>query len=451
MKSLFGLTASSDFRKQTSIVSRINIKEGIKSGDNLYSKIDRHEIFALVCEVICESFGDVSSLPKLTYTVKGSPEALKLSTRMITGEMTKKLLEDVEDIDLLWAALVHSLKASDELLSYEQLAQLAPVDDGCVMAPPARAPDTTVQIQQLLGYLFSTAEQLIRRSKILASIVISDLKQIFLRSDDSRSHLSVFKAHSGLRSLAAHNVVLFPQVRAFYRIVGKELPKNSAELWFKSYPAPVFQQQPQMDDLDAATMKTTLAPFVVQRNKTFNSGMCSPRLNKTPMSIYTQSKLKSEWGRDSEDWDNAREIKMGTKKFEEHLIKRSIIENLKQEAHRRVTLAAPKVMRNKSFEFDDDGDDDYDYNDDDYVIDESVVAEEKEKNGTEKGGKNDEEEEGKGEEGDGNDDEVEDDIIETMATKMIEKALNNHYVERNHVNISTATYVEVHFCVIINI
>jgi hypothetical protein len=201
MKAFLGLGRSKE--GAPSSASSIKISKPPRATSSS-SPVEKHgageDVLLLLCEVICESFDQSSPAPRLSSTTKASNEALQLSKRIVTrdiSQFSKAALEAVEDVDVLWAALVLTLLSMEELISTEQLAQIAAVDFDDLSEPPLAAPVVTVRRQQLLGAVLATAEQLIIRSKLCASVVSADLLRLFLRDQENstRSRLSLASAH----------------------------------------------------------------------------------------------------------------------------------------------------------------------------------------------------------------------------------------------------------------
>jgi hypothetical protein len=265
------------------------------------------DLIVTACEVICESFDTSSPPPKLSATTKGSVEVGRLVQLIgrVDDSLTKSALEYVEDADVLWAAVVRSLLLRDELLSIDQLASIAPETEEAVAKIPNNSLDVSVKRQRLLGALLATAEQLIARSKSIAPIVISDLIDIFIRKRDTLPARARCNAESGLQYLAIHNGIFFPFARAFYRSVQKAHPRDPVALWTAHFPVPKSPAQSQAAPLKEDSIGTDLNPGKGKQRQGKGT-VLEPSRSTDEFNEEFASTAKSNWGRDSEDWDAAR-------------------------------------------------------------------------------------------------------------------------------------------------
>jgi len=275
------------------------------------------DIIITACEVICESFDASTPPPKLSVATKGSAEVKRLarSFTRADGNLTKTMIEDIEDADVVWAAIVHVLTGTEELLSLDQLSSFAPISEESISEVPESSLDITVKRQRLLGAVFATAEQLIARSKVIGPIVVTDLRDIFLREKESLYRETIHKAESGLRYISVHNSLFFPFARAFYRAVQKGLPRDPVALWTANFPAPKVPQAPVTQvqvskNYDPQTEKVVTVKEKLQDAKQ-RQELQQQTVVKDDFSLVTVASSSgdastSNWGRNSEDWDAAR-------------------------------------------------------------------------------------------------------------------------------------------------
>ena len=180
------------------------------------------------------------------------------------------------------------------MITYQQLLDLSPENPFDLSEKPLSPPDITVKTQRLLGALIATSEQLIVRSSALAPIIVAEMKDMFLKDTDvqMRNSLSLYDAENGLRNMLTHNITLFPYAQSFYKAVKKNPPRDPITLWEAAYPPPKDPLYKSLDEDDVDLINS--APFPDTKN-------LDDDLTNT---------VQSTWGRDSEDWDRAREEKL---------------------------------------------------------------------------------------------------------------------------------------------
>ena len=230
MKALFKAFSTSKSKKTAFSSSNSNVPI-----DYAYSScMNESTINTLVdaLDVVCSTFDQFSSVPKIVQENRATIEVMKLVQKLTSGSATKEMIENVEDINIIWASIIKTIVNFSSMLSKDDLSRLLSRDPntGQVVSTsdePPEPPKVTVHQQRLLGALFATSEQLMTRNKYSIPAIIHDIVSIFLRDDpfvDAVASYPVLvekrNAILGVRALCAWNQVLFPYSKAFYRRVG---------------------------------------------------------------------------------------------------------------------------------------------------------------------------------------------------------------------------------------
>ena len=106
MRNLFGLNnKKSD--KDHNVVSNIQIQNNYDNKVSKISSVDQlSEIIIVALQIICESFDDRSLPPRLSKFTRSSLDVIKLSQRMLNGDVSKGTFESLEDIDKIWCVKI---------------------------------------------------------------------------------------------------------------------------------------------------------------------------------------------------------------------------------------------------------------------------------------------------------------------------------------------------------
>ena len=102
MRNLFGLNNKKSGQDHH-IVSNIQIQNNYENKVSKISSVDQlSEIIIVALQIICESFDDRSLPPRLSKFTRSSLDVIKLSQRMLNGDVSKGTFESLEDIDKIW-------------------------------------------------------------------------------------------------------------------------------------------------------------------------------------------------------------------------------------------------------------------------------------------------------------------------------------------------------------
>jgi len=103
MRNLFGLNNKKSDQDHH-IVSNIQIQNNYENkAVSKISSVDQlSEIIIVALQIICESFDDRSLPPRLSKFTRSSLDVIKLSQRMLNGDVSKGTFESLEDIDKIW-------------------------------------------------------------------------------------------------------------------------------------------------------------------------------------------------------------------------------------------------------------------------------------------------------------------------------------------------------------